>query len=79
MEPIRLVKFKNLPEDVQTKLKIQGVSEYTVFSLDNRRLYAAKQALVKINSRWATEEELLEINLLDRFSTVTAGKSINLK
>lgn len=79
MEAIRLVKFKNLPESVQAKLKLQGVSEYTVFSLDNRRLYAAKQALVKVNSRWATKEELLKINLLDRFSTVTAGKSIDFK
>lgn len=44
IEPIRLVKYKDLPLEVQEYLKKQGASPYTVYSLDNRRLYVAKQA-----------------------------------
>lgn len=77
--PIRLVKFKNLPIDVQKVLKMQGASSFTVFALDNRRLYAAKTAGVKVNSRWATQQDLDSINLIRRFSTVTEGKTIQVR
>ncbi len=79
VDPIRLVKFKNLPTDVQKKLKLQGASSFTVFSLDNRRLYAAKMAGVKVNSRWATQQDLDNINLIRRFSTTTVGKTIQVR
>ena len=78
IEAIRLVKFKNLPPEVQTYLINQGVSPYTVFSLDNRRLYAAKQARVKVNTTWATQADLDRINLGHRFTTVTGGKTIRI-
>ena len=42
IEPIRLVRYNDLPIEVQEYLGKQGVSSSTVFSLDNRRLYAAK-------------------------------------
>ena len=79
VDPIRLVKFKNLPTDVQKKLKLQEASSFTVFSLDNRRLYAAKMAGVKVNSRWATQQDLDNINLIRRFSTTTVGKTIQVR
>lgn len=50
-----------------------------VFSLDNRRLYAAKQAGVKVNSIWATQEDLDSIDLIRRFTTVTGGKTIDIR
>lgn len=79
IEPIRLVKYNDLPSEVQQYLSKQGVSSSTVFSLDNRRLYAAKQAGVKVNSVWATQSDLSKINLRKRFSTVTGGKSIEIR
>ena len=79
IEPIRLVKYNDLPLEVQDYLGKQGVSSSAVFSLDNRRLYAAKQAGVKVNSVWATQEDLNSIDLVRRFTTVTGGKTINLR
>ncbi len=79
VEPIRLVKFKNLPTNVQKELKLQGVSSFTVFFLDNRRLYAAKMARAKVNSQWATQKDLDNINLIRRFSTTTEGKTIQVR
>jgi hypothetical protein len=68
-----MIKFKDLPNSVQSKLLSQGVNEYSVFTLDNRRLYAARQANVQVNSRWATFEELSKIDLGKRFSTTNGG------
>ena len=79
IEPIRLVKYNDLPLEVQDYLGKQGVSSSAVFSLDNRRLYAAKQAGVKVNSVWATQEDLNSIDLVRRFTTITGGKSIELR
>ena len=79
IEPIRLVKYNDLPSEVQQYLSKQGVSSSTVFTLDNRRLYAAKQAGVKVNSIWATQEDLNSIDLVKRFSTNTAGKTIKIR
>lgn len=77
IEPIRKVRMRDLPENVQERLLSQGAHKDAVFSLDNRRLYAAKEAGVdKIPSRWATPEELSKINLERRFSTGDGGKSI---
>lgn len=77
VEPIRKVRMKDLPPAVQDRLRSQGAHQHSVFSLDNRRLYAAKKAgVAKMPSRWATPAELAGINLNKRFSTVTAGKTI---
>lgn len=80
VEPIRKIRMKDLPEEVQIKLKSQGAHKHSVFSLDNRRLYAAKEAGVpKIPSRWATSAELAKIRLDRRFTTMDAGKSIKIR
>ncbi|HFL5872618.1 TPA: RHS repeat domain-containing protein, partial [Serratia marcescens] len=77
VEPIRKVRMRDLPENVQERLISQGAHKDSVFSLDNRRLYAAKEAgVAKIPSRWATQEELSKINLNRRFSTKKSGRSI---
>lgn len=49
------------------------VDRLRVFSIDNRRLYAARIAKVHVNSRWASVEELNTINLNRRFSTINGG------
>ncbi|EHH3296983.1 RHS repeat protein [Salmonella enterica] len=77
VEPIRKVRMRDLPANVQERLLSQEAHKDSVFSLDNRRLYTAKEAGVpKIPSRWATPEELSKINLDRRFSTSDGGKSI---
>lgn len=77
VEPIRKVRMADLPVSVQDKLLSQGAHKDSVFSLDKRRLYAAKEAGVsKIPSRWATPDELSKINLDRRFSTKDGGKLI---
>lgn len=50
VDPIRLVRFNDLPKNVQSKLLEQGAKSNMVFSLDNRRLAAAKQAKVGVNT-----------------------------
>ncbi|MDW6093944.1 RHS repeat-associated core domain-containing protein [Vibrio rhizosphaerae] len=80
VEPIRKVRMRDLPTNVQERLMSQGAHKDSVFSLDNRRLYAAKEAgISKIPSKWATPEELAEINLNRRFSTETGGKDIRVR
>ncbi|WP_143557500.1 RHS repeat domain-containing protein, partial [Snodgrassella alvi] len=80
LEPIRKVRMRDLPADIQTKLLSQGAHRDSVFSLDNRRLYAAKEAgISKIPSRWATPGELSSDSLVRRFSTKTGGKSIKVR
>lgn len=80
VEPIRTVNMKDLPQNVQARLKAQGAPENAVFSLDNRRLYVAQEAgLNEIPSRWATEEDLNKINLNRRFSTKDGGKTIEVR
>jgi hypothetical protein len=77
VEPIRKVRMGYFPETIQARLMAQGAHKNSVFSLDNRRLYAAKEARVpKINSRWATKEELSKILLNRRFTTKNGGKSL---
>ncbi|MBS7528917.1 hypothetical protein IC619_000220 [Hazenella sp. IB182353] len=71
--PISTVKYRDLPNDVRSKLSAQGVGEQTVFSLDNRRPYAARMAKVKVNARWATVEEIAEFAHVRRFSTANGG------
>jgi RHS repeat-associated protein len=73
VEPIRLVKYCDLPENIQQKLTGQGVSPHAVFSIDNRRLYAARVAGVQVNARWATPEEIGKFATIKRFSTTTGG------
>ncbi|MEG8151684.1 RHS repeat-associated core domain-containing protein, partial [Escherichia coli] len=76
VEPIRKVRMRDLPANVQERLLSQGAHKDSVFTLDNRRLYAAKTAGVsKIPSRWATPEELSKINLDRRFSTQNGGRT----
>ncbi|WP_339353676.1 hypothetical protein [Xenorhabdus budapestensis] len=80
VEPIRKVRIKDLPVNTQERLISQGAHKDSVFSLDNRRLYAAKEAgISKIPSRWATPEELNQINLDRRFSSEDGGKSIQVR
>lgn len=71
-------KYNDLPSEVQQYLRKQGISSSTVSTLDNRRLYAAKQAGVKVNSIWATQEDLNSIDLVRRFITITGGKIIDI-
>lgn len=73
------VKFENLPEEIQEYLSQQNVSPFAVFAIDNRRLYAARQAGVDVNSVWVTLEDLDLIDLVKRFSTITGGKSIDVR
>lgn len=80
VEPIRKVRMCDLPASVQERLLSQGAHKHSVFSLDNRRLYAAKEAgISKIPSRWATPAELAEIKLDRRFTTPNGGKSIDVR
>ena len=79
IEPVRLIKFKDLPTDVQKKLVSQGVGKHTVFTLDNRRLYAAKMSKTKVNSRWATLDEIQEFATTKRFTTNSGGLSIEVR
>ena len=69
VEPIRLIRMRDLPENIQRKLLAQGSYADAVFTLDNRRLYAAREAGVRVNTIWATPEDLSRINLDGRFST----------
>jgi RHS repeat-associated protein len=88
-EPIRLMKLEDLPESIQTKLKAQGAQSGDVFSLDNRRLYAAKVGGAdNINARFVTQADLnaeailkkeQPINLKKRFTTEDAGRSIKVR
>lgn len=73
------VKFENLPEEIQEYLSQQNVSPFAVFTIDNRRLYAAGQAGADVNSVWVTLEDLDLIDLVKRFSTITGGKSIDVR
>ncbi|WP_395853321.1 DUF6531 domain-containing protein [Cystobacter fuscus] len=75
VEPIRLIRFRDLPPAVRDKLSTQGVSPHSVFTLDNRRLLAARQARTSVNSRWATPSEIAEFATPRRFSTTTGGKT----
>ncbi|MDD1151745.1 DUF6531 domain-containing protein [Pseudomonas sp. TNT2022 ID357] len=80
VEPIRKVRMRDLPMETQERLISQGAHKDSVFSLDNRRLYAAKEAgIEKMPSRWATPDELNEIKLNRRFSTTVGGKSIEVR
>lgn len=50
-----------------------------VFSVDNRRLHAARKANSKVNSVWATKENLGNMKLNKRFITKTAGRTIEIR
>ena len=61
-------------------MRSQGAGEGDLFSLDNRRLYSAKNANVEvINARMATNKDLKRIDLDQRFSTEDAGRSIEIR
>ncbi|MBI0552809.1 hypothetical protein F5988_22030 [Pectobacterium parmentieri] len=80
VEPIRKVRLTDLPTNTQERLISQGANNHSVFTLDNRRLHAAKEAGIKnMPSVWATESDLKSINLNDRFSTKTGGKGIRVR
>jgi len=74
IEPIRLVRFRDLPASVRARLRAQRVDEHSVFSLDNRRLLAARLAKVKVNARWATREEIGAEATIRRFTTTNGGR-----
>ncbi|RRJ90616.1 hypothetical protein EG240_07925 [Paenimyroides tangerinum] len=71
--------MRDLPENIQRKLLAQGSYADAVFTLDNRRLYAAREAGVRVNTIWATPEDLSRINLDGRFSTDNSGNSIRVR
>ena len=73
VEPIRLVRFRDLPDNVQAKLGGQNVNPYSVFTIDKRRLLASRMAEVSVNSRWATQGEIEQFATLRRFSTTNGG------
>ncbi|MBG9756820.1 hypothetical protein ACQQ6W_13925 [Lysinibacillus fusiformis] len=79
VEPIRLVKLADLPSKVQDRLLKQGAGANDVFTVDNRKLHAAREANSKVNFVWATKENLGNINLNRRFSTKTAGRTIEIR
>ncbi len=80
IEPIRIIKLEDLPTNIQKRLKGQGANEGDYFSLDNRRLYAAKEAGVdNINARMVTAKDLRRVDLNERFSTKNAGRSIEIR
>ena len=79
VEAIKLVRIKDLPVNIQERLLKQRAHADAVFTLDNRRLYAAREAGTKVNTRWATPENLAEINLNKRFSTDNAAMSIKIR
>ncbi len=77
IEPILIVKFKDLPVNIQKRLLQQGTNKFDVFAVTgNRRLAAARKAGSKINNRFATKTKLDSINLEDRFSTQTGGRDL---
>ena len=72
--------MRNLPANIQERLLYQNTHEDSIFTLDNRRLYAAKEAgLSKIPSRWATVEERSKIDFDRRFSTKNSDKSVMIR
>ncbi|OOS07804.1 RHS repeat-associated core domain-containing protein [Moraxella cuniculi DSM 21768] len=74
VNPIRVIKFQDLPSSIQTKLLSQGANPYGIYSLDNRRLLAAKEAGSKINIKFVKPKDVPDINLEKRFSTKNGGK-----
>ena len=74
VNPIRVIKFKDLPDKIQKRLVSQGANQNSIFSLDNRRLLAAREAGSKINIKYVKPENVPEINLNNRFSTKNGGK-----
>jgi len=74
VEEIRVIKFKDLPKSVQDKLLSQGANKHGIFSIDNRRLLAARNAGSKINMKFIKPSDVPDINLDKRFSTTNGGK-----
>ena len=74
VEPLRVIKFKDLPNSIQNRLRSQGANTDGIYSLDNRRLLAAKEANSKINIIFVKPSDVPEINLEKRFSTENGGK-----
>ncbi len=74
VEEIRVIKFKDLPKTVQDKLLNHGANKHGIFSIDNRRLLAARNAGSKINMKFIKPSDVPDINLDKRFSTTNGGK-----
>ena len=74
VNPIRVIKFKDLPTSIQNKLRSQGANPDGIYSLDNRRLLAAREANSKVNIVFVKPSDVHEINLEKRFSTTNGGK-----
>lgn len=74
--PISLVRLQALPQDVKAKLIGQGAPLFSVFSVDNRRLYAAKKVNLPVRGKWASPSEIAQFGTLRRFTTTNAGASI---
>lgn len=54
-------------------------SKHIDFTVDNRRLFAAREANSKVNSVWATKENLGNNNLNRRCSTEAANRTIKIR
>ena len=76
---IRVIKLKNLPQNIQDRLMQQGARADDLFSIDNRRLYVAQQSGAKIQTILVKLEDLKDINLDKRFSTNNGGVSIKVR
>ncbi len=74
VKPIRVIKFQDLPQNIQTKLISQGANPHGIYSLDNRRLLAAREAGSKINIEYVKPQDVPDIKLDKRFSTKNGGK-----
>ena len=74
VKPIRVIKFQDLPQNIQSKLISQGANPHGIYSLDNRRLLAAREAGSKINIEYVKPQDVPDIKLDKRFSTKNGGK-----
>ena len=75
VKEIKVIKFKNLPQSVQNKLLSQGASKHGIYSIDNRRLLAARRAGSKIKMKFIKPSDVPDINLDKRFSTTNGSKT----
>ena len=74
VEPVRVIRFQDLPTNVQQRLASQGANRYGIYSIDNRRLLAARDAKTRINVTYVKPGDIPNVNLSSRFSTVNGGK-----
>ena len=68
IEPIRKVRMKDLPTNIQERLLSQGAHKDSVFTLDNRRLYAARKLVYrKFHLSGQLQMSFLKLTLREAF------------